>query len=177
MKELESVFRHNNLFDAFKQNEALLCWDEVIGERLGRYTRSEVVRDRVLVVRVSSATVAHELSLLKPQLLQQLNARLDAVRIRDIRFVQGSIPRSPQAIRLHHDETAAETAHQLFADLDDEALARRFERLVVSQKDREASLLAAGGRRCLRCGAVYRGDAKTCPGCRYDPIDGKNGRD
>jgi len=168
MNDIDLVLRKNNLLDAYQENTALLVWDHVIGSRLGRYARSAYVRDRILTVYVSSSTVAHELSLLKSKLLKDINEHIKPHRVRDIRFVQGSIPRPHVPIERIHDECGEADARALFADLDDPSLASRFIRLVASQKDREASLLAAGGRRCLRCGAVYLGDADECPGCRYD---------
>ena len=171
MNDIDTVLRRNNLLDSFRENAALLLWDEVIGERLGRYTRSAFVRDRVLAVHVSSATVAHELTLLKGQLLAKLNARLAPYLLQDIRFIQRAIPRPPAPILLQHVQEHQKDAYEMFSDMPDRKLAEQFERLVASQKDRETSLLASGGHHCPQCGAVYLGDSAVCPGCRYDVID------
>lgn len=62
-------------------------WEAAVGETIAAECRPVSVRGGVVTVRCSSATWAHELTLLEPTLLAPLNAALAGVRIGDLREV------------------------------------------------------------------------------------------
>ncbi|MEA1871335.1 MAG: hypothetical protein U9N00_04005, partial [Candidatus Bipolaricaulota bacterium] len=62
-------------------------------------------------------------------------------------------------------------AHALFSSLPDSHLRRSFEHLYTSQRRWEETLLAAGGKRCPRCGVVFYTAGSICPGCQFDEIE------
>lgn len=72
-----------------REAQALLLWAEVVGRELTGETEAIQLRGGTLWVRTSSAALAHQLHLEKPQILARLNDRIGGAVVRDIRFLQG----------------------------------------------------------------------------------------
>ena len=70
-----------------------LAWKDAVGEALARRARPESVRGKTLYVRVDSSALAHELTLLKRQVLDRLSRSLGAPLLEDMRTRTG--PLSP----------------------------------------------------------------------------------
>ena len=62
-------------------------WRGAVGERIADRATPLRERDGVVTVGCSAATWAQELDLLQDELLERLNAALDAAPIRSLRFV------------------------------------------------------------------------------------------
>ncbi len=72
------------------QAGVLAEWPGLVGERIAKVARAEEIRqDGVLVVRVSSAAWAQELSLMTPQIMARLNAGRRTGRVARIHWVTG----------------------------------------------------------------------------------------
>lgn len=50
-----------------------LAWEEAVGPLLGRRARPEALRGKTLFVRVDNSALAHELTLLRVQVVEKLN--------------------------------------------------------------------------------------------------------
>lgn len=68
-----------------------LVWEEAVGALLARHTRPEGVRGRVLMVKVTSSSYAHELVLLRREILQRVERALGASLIDEIRSRVGPL--------------------------------------------------------------------------------------
>jgi predicted nucleic acid-binding Zn ribbon protein len=62
-------------------------WPAVAGERIARHTRALSFRDGTLAVEVEGSAWMQELSLLKRELLRNLNRHLGADVVTDVRLV------------------------------------------------------------------------------------------
>ena len=58
--------------DRALEQKVSLAWPEAVGDLLSRRARPESVRGKTLIVRVSSSAFAHELTLLKGEILERL---------------------------------------------------------------------------------------------------------
>jgi len=81
------VLRGLGLEDGLRGWRAVEAWPETVGPSLARRTRAVEYRDGTLVVEVDGSAWMHEMSLLKRELMQRLNARLGADVIHDVRLV------------------------------------------------------------------------------------------
>jgi predicted nucleic acid-binding Zn ribbon protein len=68
-----------------------LAWPDAVGAVLNRRTRPESVRGKTLIVRVDSSAYAHELTLLKGEILERLRAALGGPLIDDMRTRVGPL--------------------------------------------------------------------------------------
>jgi predicted nucleic acid-binding Zn ribbon protein len=68
-----------------------LVWPAAVGAALSRRSRPEAVRGKTLIVRVDSSAYAHELTLLKGEILERLEASLGGPLIDDMRTRVGPL--------------------------------------------------------------------------------------
>jgi predicted nucleic acid-binding Zn ribbon protein len=68
-------------------------WPEVVGDAIGRRTEIAGLKFHAAIVKVSGAMWLQELNLMKPQILERLQAALASDAVRDLRFVQGRLSR------------------------------------------------------------------------------------
>ena len=62
-------------------------WPDAVGPQVARRARAVSFQEGTLVVEVEGSAWLHELSMLKPDLVRQLNRRLGSAHVRDLRFV------------------------------------------------------------------------------------------
>jgi hypothetical protein len=92
--------------DALPLAALTAAWPEVVGDPVARRAWPlRIARDRTLHVATASATWAHELDLLAPEILERLAARLGDDAPLKLRFAVGPIP-EPEAV----PEASAETS-------------------------------------------------------------------
>lgn len=74
-----------------KARELRLSWVEAVGERVAKHSHPERFMNGVLTVRVDSSPWASELMHMKSQVLASLQKTIPGSKIKDLRFVQGSL--------------------------------------------------------------------------------------
>ena len=79
--------------DRALEQRVSLAWNDAVGEQLARRARPESVRGKTLFVRVESSSLAHELTLLKRQVLDRLSRALGGPMIEDMRTRTGPFDR------------------------------------------------------------------------------------
>ena len=91
MQELKSAIslflKKNNLETGVNQNNALLIWESVVGDKIGQNTTPDKVEHGVLTVKVKNSTWRQELVFEKQNILTKLNLKLGNKTIREIRFI------------------------------------------------------------------------------------------
>lgn len=88
---MEALLRRAGLAGRLHQAQAVIVWAEVVGQELASHTRALDVRDGVLRVAVRSSAWSAQLSFLRSDLLERLNARVGAPGLSAIRFTIGSV--------------------------------------------------------------------------------------
>lgn len=73
------------------EQRAFTSYGNVVGEVFARRSRPERLRDGVLIVRVESAALAHELVLLRREILTRLTAELGPGVVTDLRTRVGPL--------------------------------------------------------------------------------------
>jgi len=173
MDWVREVLQRYNLGKEFDSYRVFALWRAVVGEQISRLTEATAFRAGRLTISVSSPSVAQELSLLRGQYISRINELFGEEIVKEIRFVPGKIAVSRRIPRVPLSSSHRAEARALFRDLPDRKLQRSFEHLYLTLRQREDSLLSAGGKRCSRCGVVFFGDGELCPGCRFDPVAGE----
>jgi hypothetical protein len=80
---IAAALRFRGITDEVRARRVLTEWAELVGPKIASRTRPEGVSDRVLLIEVASSAWLHELSLLRPQILAGLLARLGEPRLFD----------------------------------------------------------------------------------------------
>lgn len=75
------------------------CYTRAVGAGLARRTRPERLAGTTLIVRVTSAALAHELTLLRGEILVRMAAEIGAETVTEIRTRVGALSDPPPAGR------------------------------------------------------------------------------
>lgn len=159
------------LADALREQEPVLFWKKVVGEKLGHLARPLYVERRTLHLAVPSPVVAAELRLLQDQLLARLKEIVPNCQVQKLRFhvraesetERFSLPKEVVAVKPTKEDVAAaerDVPHSLPSPLRE-----RFVRIAAWAHARDRAILAAGGGLCPSCGAAFLGEGDLCPIC------------
>ncbi len=168
---------------------AVELWAEVAGPQIARRTAPSRVVGDVLHVDVESPVWASQLTLMKQDLVDRLNARAGGVCVRDIRFRSRSLRKAgaePDPVvddvrvflrKVRPDEGDAEAAQAIaeavaVAGSDAGAMHGRgpslralMARLVLAHRRLGRARSLAGWVRCPGCGRMYERKTAHCPRC------------
>lgn len=70
-----------------REYDAVLRWNEIVGEQIARVTEAVKIEKGVLVVRVQNGPWRNELVLLKSDVMGKINAALGEEVVKEIRFM------------------------------------------------------------------------------------------
>ncbi len=84
---LDDLTRSMGLKRRMDEERAIMCWGEVVGERVRGHTKPLKVRRGMLFVEVKSPVWMNELVFLKGEIISKLNSRLKCKVVNDIVFV------------------------------------------------------------------------------------------
>ena len=83
---INDLLQKENLDVALNEHRASALWPQIVGDGINRYTISRSVRDGVMTVRLSSASLANELMLIRASIIQRINEALGREIIHEIIF-------------------------------------------------------------------------------------------
>ena len=83
---INDLLQKENLDVALNEHRASALWPQIVGDGINRYTISRSVRDGVMTVRLSSASLANELMLIRASIIQRINEALGRDIIHEIIF-------------------------------------------------------------------------------------------
>ena len=86
-RAIENLLRKAGLEKGVAQQNALLVWKEVVGERVAENTTAEKIDHGVLVVRTTTPVWRQELQFQKTTITKKLNKKLGKKVVKDIRFI------------------------------------------------------------------------------------------
>jgi len=146
---LESVFSGKPLQKRLREARIWEVWQEAVGEKIASRARPLSFRDGILAVAVSGSAWLQQLSMMKLEIMQNLNEAADEEIVKDIYFKQGKIPVAEKV-------TAPTTSHK--TPLSPEQTAK-LEKMAEHLGDQE--LVAA----LIALIAAQRPDARRKPTC------------
>lgn len=83
---INDLLKKENLDVALDEHRASALWPQIVGDGINRYTISRSVREGVMTVRLSSASLANELMLIRANIIQRINEALGREIIHEIIF-------------------------------------------------------------------------------------------
>lgn len=81
---LGSLLKINKLESGYRQAEVQAAWTRIMGEAIGRKTRSIELRGAILRVQIDSGVVKEEFSMSKERILQLINEELKHAVVRKV---------------------------------------------------------------------------------------------
>jgi len=163
---LQALAQRWGLEGELARQAPLFSWREAVGPGLARLARPLYVEGHTLHLAVASYAAATELHLLEGKLLARLGEVLPGLRIERLKF--HVLPPPTRARKVKPQEPSPEDWHAAEGDIPEglpEGLRRKLVRIAAWVRARERAVLAAGGRRCPRCGVAHPGPEELCRLC------------
>ncbi|MGE5486143.1 MAG: DciA family protein [Ignavibacteriales bacterium] len=176
---LDSLVHRLGLAKRAASLRVIEMWAAIAGPQIAGRTTAVRVSDGVLYVDVESPAWASELTFMKQDLVDRLNAKAGEVCVRDIRFrsrrLRGTDPGGPQAGSGWANEVTA-LLRSVGNDSVDEAAAERIageasplqmamKRLILAHRRLGRARSLAGWITCPGCGRMYDKGSGHCPRC------------
>ena len=83
---INELLKKENLDIALDEHRASALWPHIVGDGINRYTVRRYVKDGVMTVHLSSASLANELMLNRATIIQRINQALGRDIIHEIIF-------------------------------------------------------------------------------------------
>ena len=83
---IDDLLKKENLDVALDEHRASALWPQIVGDGINSYTVKRYVKDGVMTVHLSSASLANELMLSRATLIARINEALGREIIREIIF-------------------------------------------------------------------------------------------
>jgi predicted nucleic acid-binding Zn ribbon protein len=83
---INDLLKQENLDVELDEHRASALWPQIVGDGINRYTIRRYVKDGVMTVHLSSASLANELMLNRDSIIQRINEALGREIIREIIF-------------------------------------------------------------------------------------------
>ena len=171
LEEIRRIFERQGLGKEFIEQEPLLLWPRVAGEKLSRLTQPLRVRQGVLYVEAANHVVAQQLSLMKDAYLNRLNAFVSEGRVVDLRFRVGDSSR-PSRAEVPEVEQLSLLEREKLSHLLDEAkdpdLRKAFESVILALARWDRERAVRGCARCAICGIHHDGEGEICYCCQLE---------
>lgn len=124
-KIIEGLFSQLGIADKIEQHRVWLIWKECVGPQIAAQASPLRIRDNILEVRVSHPVWMQQLQLLKPRLLERLNAELGDTPLKDMFFRRGKpaqqeIKTTEKIILPELDASELQEIDQLVAAINDD---------------------------------------------------------
>jgi len=148
-----------------KRQRAVFAWERAVGE-LARLAKPLYVAGKTLHLAVPSHVAASELRLLEGKLIARLSEVAPESGVKKLRFhvvPQPVVPRRPAPEEPTKEDW--EAAERDITKSIPNGLRTRLVRIAAWARARDRAVLAAGGRRCPRCGVAHLSKTDLCPIC------------
>jgi predicted nucleic acid-binding Zn ribbon protein len=134
---VEDLFKAHGLESKLVEHRLMQAWPHIVGPQIAAHAAPTEVRANTLRVVVDSSTWLHELTLLKPILIEKLRRSSGGTLVHDVLFTIGnpptaSRPQPPSAPRTEPIQPADQALlDAALAPLDDPVLKDSVRRLVL----------------------------------------------
>ena len=171
LADLRAFFRREGLDEEFDEQAPMLAWFQVAGEQMNRLARPVRVRGDTLYVEVANAAVAQQLTLLKDDYLEKINARLQGRQLTDVRFRNSSFRSAPTDDEVDLEQLDLLKTGELreaLDDVDDPELRTVFEQWILTNARIDRRREVAGGRECPNCKIHHDESTDLCYFCKLE---------
>jgi len=84
MQQMLKVYHLKGKFD---ETFAVKSWEEIVGKAVSNRTKEIFIRDKKLFVRIESSVVKNELTIMRQQIIANLNEKAGAEVVQEIIFL------------------------------------------------------------------------------------------
>lgn len=82
---LNHLLREQGLETPLAQKRIIDAWDIVVGDYVSASTQEKYIKNQTLMVKIKNPAIRHELSMIRTQLMEKLNAHVGQTVIYDLK--------------------------------------------------------------------------------------------
>lgn len=166
---LETIFKRNNLLDEYRNQRAIILWNEIT-KNLNSYAQPKAVKGNTLIVEVPSSSAKQELSYLEGEYLDKINENLTGGEIKKIKFELGNpsqfqptdhlkkqVNEQIDNIQLDPEEKSEIDGLLNGVELERD-LKQAIKQVATTQLKLQKAKLSSGWKKCPFCGCFYLDD-------------------
>lgn len=137
---IQGLLGNLGISNKIEQHRIWAVWQDAVGEQIAQHAIPTRIRNNVLEIKVAHPVWMQQLQLLKPRLLQQINAHLGDTPISDLYLRRGQIKREPivvaePTVPLPELSSAElESIHQLTNQVRDDEVRTALDELIQKQR-------------------------------------------
>ena len=160
-------------------------WLEICGANIAKHSKPNRIERGILFVNTDSSAWAHNLLMMKPQLLGKIKQNVSEIGslrnpdliIKDIMFFNGTITKKnvqeekPVEPKLAYSPLGEEEKAEIekkASQLSDPDIRNIFCRIMKDDKKRKKAVLENFKKQCKKCGVPIMGDEHYCPACERE---------
>lgn len=139
---LDRVCKELDIQEGLKLYRVFEIWEETVGEIIAKKAAPEIIKNEILIVKVSSSTWIQELYFIKEEIKKKLNEKLGDPLIKDINFQIGKVQMNKKSPRVHNpmdwskfplSEKELKEIENLLKDLKDQEISAILKRIIINQ--------------------------------------------
>ncbi|MEA3464676.1 MAG: DUF721 domain-containing protein [Thermodesulfobacteriota bacterium] len=137
---VQGLLGNLGISNKIEQHRIWAVWEEAVGKQVAQYATPARIRNNVLEIKVIHPVWMQQLQLLKPRLLQQINAHLGDTPITDLYLRRGQIKKEPLIVAEptaplpELDAQELNRIHQLTNQVQDDEVRSAIEELLQKQR-------------------------------------------
>jgi hypothetical protein len=167
---VENVFRRTGSWKRIKAELSVYYWPRIVGGEIAKNVIAERYFNGYLCVKTESSTLAHQLTMMTPDILKRYQTLLGANILKGVRIKVGSVPHSVNRVPkkdcgpvLRDDEV--KLIRESCQPLADPELSQRFQKLMERSFKNRRRRESQGGGKCLSCNVPIDLPYSYCPVC------------
>lgn len=167
---IEKFFSRNGGWQRLKGEMAVYYWPRVAGKEMAKKVQAVRFRSGFLLLLTENPALAHQLLMMKADILHKYQQLLGLGIIKDIKVKVGSLQQSPESGE-HHDlcfelnKEEAAAIEQCEREISDSVLAEKFASFMQRSFLKKKEIKANGGGNCYSCGVAVEAGFTYCPCC------------
>ncbi|HPT86333.1 MAG TPA: DciA family protein [Bacillota bacterium] len=169
---IEQYFRKSGGWKRLQGELSIYYWPRIVGSEIASKTEAVFFRNGYLYVQTDNPSLAHQLSLLCPDILKKYQTVLGRDVLKGIKVKIGTIntksasqDNGDHAVDLCLDEREQQKINECLENIKDPELAQVFGQTMRRVLAYQQRLLKEGGHRCQSCQAVIEPSFVYCPIC------------
>ncbi|HEY8464746.1 MAG TPA: DUF721 domain-containing protein [Bacillota bacterium] len=166
---IENIFRRNGSLKRLLAGLSVYYWPRVAGEPLAKEVIAVRCSNGYLYLKTESPTLAHQLLLMNPEIIQRYRSLLGCQIIKGIKIKIGSIGKVEATPEIPAEPGLDEQEQKFIAAnceaIKDPELAQHFKGLMEKSFQARHRLQAEGAGFCLSCNVLIDPAYSYCPVC------------
>ena len=174
---LDKFLLDRELYEILRGRLTLLKWEEIVGEKLAKYTQPISYKDKTITVGVTSSMFVNDLNYMKGDIIEKIKEVIPDSPVQDINFrvvervTSRNRAKEKPSTKVVLDDEDRKWIDSMVVKLNvNKQLKKQYRDLLTQYRLDQKLKTKNGYKKCEKCGALFKGRVSLCPVC---VIEGK----